>query len=169
MAEVGNMAQVEEKVTKPRKKATKAKAAKPEPEKVEAAAAPEEAAPEQEPEQTNGAKAIDELEPATSVADEPLTGQQKIYKEREALTEKMMMGEVEKSKLAPEPQYLDAPIFPDAYCPRCGQKLSGNSKTGFKMSFYTHPFSPSITLGKPCDLKGKRLRAPVARMEIMND
>jgi hypothetical protein len=164
MVEVGNMAQVDvEEKPKKGKKAPKAQAAKAE--KVEAA-------PEQEPEQTNGAKTIDELEvteAASSTTEEPLTGQQKIYKDREALTEKMMMGEVEKSKLAPEPQYLDAPIFPDAYCPRCGQKLTGNSKTGFKMAFYTHPFSPSITLGKPCELKGKRLRAPVARMEIMED
>ena len=59
-------------------------------------------------------------------------------------------------------------IFPDAYCPKCGQKLSGNSKTGFKQAFYTHPFTPAITLGKPGELKGKRLRAPVARMEIVD-
>lgn len=161
MAEAtGNMGQVQEKPTKKGgKKAPKAQAkAKAEPEEVEAA-------PEQEPEQTNGAKTIDELE----VTEEPLTGMQKIYKDREDLSAKMMSGKAEESKLAPERQFIDAPIFPDAYCPRCGQKLTGNSKTGFKMSFYTHPFSPSITLGKPCDLKGKRLRAPVARMEIIED
>jgi hypothetical protein len=66
------------------------------------------------------------------------------------------------------PQFIDAPIFPDAYCPLCGQKLSGNSKTGFKMAFYTHPFTPAIALGKPCVLKGKRLRAPVVRMFIVD-
>ena len=167
----GNVAQVTDKEAKPRKKATKAKAEKPEPEKVETAAAPE-AAPE-----TNGEKQVDEL---VSTTDPEATGpaptgiQDQIYKDREDLTEKMLSGKVEvsgkveESKLAPAPQFIDAPIFPDAYCPKCGQKLSGNSKTGFKQSFYTHPFTPAIALGKPCELKGKKLRAPVARMEIID-
>jgi DNA repair exonuclease SbcCD ATPase subunit len=170
MAEVGNMAQVEEKPKKS-KKATKAKAAKSE----------VEAAPETAPEATNGAKKIDEVETVTEAVGstteatlpieeseaEP-TGMQKIYKDREDLTEKMMSGKAEEATLAGTARYIDAPIFPDAYCPLCGQKLSGNSKTGFKQSLYTHPFTPSIALGKPCELKGKRLRAPVARMEIID-
>jgi hypothetical protein len=84
----------------------------------------------------------------------------------------MMSGKVVEEgkllKLDTNPRFIDAPIFPDAYCPLCGQKLSGNSKTGFKLAFYTHPFTPSIALGKPCVLKGKRLRAPVVRMEIVD-
>ncbi|TDI15323.1 MAG: hypothetical protein E2P05_07225 [Acidobacteria bacterium] len=161
----GNMAQVSpaeagEKAApkKTKKTAPKAQAAKAE--KVETA-----------PEQTNGAKTIDELEPvgkvASSTTEEPLTGMDKIYKDREDLTEKMLSGQVEESVTIAQPQYIDAPIFPDAYCPKCGQKLSGNSKTGFKQSYYTHPFTPAIALGKPCELKGKKLRAPVARMEII--
>jgi len=166
MAEAtGNVAQVTDKESKKKAPKVKTKAAKPEPEKVEAA----EAAPEPT---TNGANKIDELEPVTEVAssttEEPLTGQQKIYKDREDLTEKMLGGKVEESTLAPPTQYIDAPIFPDAYCPRCGMKLSGNSKTGFKQAFYTHPFTPAIALGKPCELKGKKLRAPTARMEIVD-
>jgi|GEM_PF-3184964 len=181
MAEAtGNMAQVSpeeagEKPQKKTKKATKAKAAKPEPEKVETAAAPEtEAAPEPET-VTNGAKKIDQLEPPASTTEEvipaveeaaaPTTGiQEKIRKERQELSEKMYGGQ--ESKLA-VPQFIDAPIFPDAYCPKCGQKLSGNSKTGFKQAYYLHPFTPSIALGVPCELKGKKLRAPTARMEIV--
>jgi len=160
----GNVAQVTDKETKPRKKATKAKA-----EKVETAAAPE-AAPETNGEQqaVRGPEAPEATSPA------PTGIQDQIYKDREDLTEKMLSGKVEvsgkveESKLAPAPQFIDAPIFPDAYCPKCGQKLSGNSKTGFKQSFYTHPFTPAIALGKPCELKGKKLRAPVARMEIID-
>lgn len=160
MVETGNMAQVDVEEKPKGKKAPKAQAAK---------AKKAETAPEQEPEQTNGAKKIDELETATEVArEEPLTGQQKIYKDREDLAAKMLGGKVEESTLAPPTRYIDAPIFPDAYCPKCGMKLSGNSKTGFKQAFYTHPFTPSIALGKPCELKGKRLRAPVARMEIVD-
>lgn len=163
--ETGNVAQVTEKETKPRKKAaTKAKAEKPEPEKVETAAAPE-AAPE-----TNGEKQVDELVPEVEATPAPApTGiQDRINKEREQLAGKMYGGQVEETKLDTTPRYIDAPIFPDAYCPLCGQKLSGNSKTGFKMAFYTHPFTPAIVLGKPCVLKGKRLRAPVVRMEIVD-
>ena len=155
----GNMAQVDVEKPKKGKKLPKAQAAKAEvePEKVEAA-----------PEETNGAKKIDELETVTERKEEPLTGQQKIYKDREDLAEKMLGGKVEESTLAPPTRYIDAPIFPDAYCPKCGMKLSGNSKTGFKQAYYTHPFTPAIALGKPCELKGKRLRAPVARMEIVD-
>jgi len=167
----GNVAQVTDKETKPRKKATKAKAEKPEPEKVETAAAPE-AAPE-----TNGEQQVDELVSTTeeaipvqeaTPAPAPTGIQDRINKEREELTGKMMSGKVEETKLDTSPRYIDAPIFPDAYCPLCGQKLSGNSKTGFKMAFYTHPFTPAIALGKPCVLKGKRLRAPVVRMDIVD-
>ena len=165
----GNMAQISPEEAGEQKKPRKApkaktKAAKPEPEKVEAA----EAAPGPEP-TTNGANKIDELEPE---AVEDPTGpeiQEKIRKERQELAEKMLSGKVEEGKLLKvTPQYIDAPIFPDAYCPRCGMKLSGNSKTGFKQAFYTHPFTPAIALGKPCELKGKKLRAPTARMEIVD-
>ena len=177
----GNMAQVSpeeagEKPQKKTKKAPKAKAAKPEPEKV--------AAPEAEP-TTNGAKKIDELEPqASSTTEEVLPAveeaaapttapttereiNEKIQKDRQELNQKMFGGQVEEATLAGQPRFIEASIFPDAYCPLCGQKLSGNSKTGFKQAFYLHPFTPSITLGKPCELKGKRLRAPTARMEIV--
>jgi len=165
----GNVAQATDKETKPRKKATKAKAEKPEPEKVETAAAPE-AAPE-----TNGEQQVDELVNAIPVeeptpAPAPTGTQEKIAKERQDLVGKMMSGEVEEGKLLKldtSPKFIDAPIFPDAYCPLCGQKLSGNSKTGFKMALYTHPFTPAIALGKPCVLKGKKLRAPVVRMEVV--
>jgi len=165
----GNVAQVTDKETKPRKATkAKAKAEKPEPE-VETAAVPE-AAPE-----TNGEQQVDELEaiPVQEATPAPApTGiQDQINKEREELTGKMMSGKVEEGKilkLDTSPKFIDAPIFPDAYCPLCGQKLSGNSKTGFKMAFYTHPFTPAIALGKPCVLKGKRLRAPVVRMEIVD-
>lgn len=169
----GNVAQATDAVKKSTKKATKAKA-KPEPEKVETAAAPEpEAAPE-----TNGEEQVNELvkspieeriaveEPTPAPA--PTGVQEKIAKDREELTGKMMSGQVEGAKLDTSPRYIDAPIFPDAYCPLCGQKLTGNSKTGFRMALYTHPFTPAIALGKPCVLKGKSLRAPVVRMEIVN-
>jgi hypothetical protein len=175
----GNMAQIspEEAGEQPQrktKKATKTKAAKPA-EKVETAAAPE---PEAAPVTTNGANKIDELEPEVSSttketlpAVEDPTGpgiQEKIRKERQELAEKMLSGKVDEGKLLKvTPQYIDAPIFPDAYCPKCGMKLMGNSKTGFKQSVYVHPFTPAIALGKPCELKGKKLRAPVARMEII--
>jgi len=171
----GNVAQATEKETKPPRKTTKAKAEKPEPEKVETAAAPE-AAPE-----TNGEQQVDELVstteetlavPEATPAPAPTGIQDKINKEREELTGKMMSGQVEEGKLlklSTSPQFIDAPIFPDAYCPLCGQKLSGNSKTGFKMAFYTHPFTPAIALGKPCVLKGKKLRAPVVRMFVVEE
>ncbi len=179
----GNMAQVSpeeagEQPQKKTKKATKAKAAKPEPEKAKAAKPEPEkvAAPEAEP-TTNGANKIDELEPpaedaipAVEEAAAPTTEREineKIQQERQDLTQKMMGGQVEEATLAGGPRFIEASIFPDAYCPLCGQKLSGNSKTGFKQAFYLHPFTPSITLGKPCELKGKRLRAPTARMEIV--
>jgi len=169
----GNVGQVTDqeaggrKVTKAK---AKAKAAKAEPEKVETAAAPE-AAPE-----TNGEKQVDELVsteetltvPEATPAPAPTGIQDRINKEREQLAGKMYGGQVEETKLDTIPRYIDAPIFPDAYCPLCGQKLSGNSKTGFKLAFYTHPFTPAIVLGKPCVLKGKRLRAPVVRMEIVD-
>ncbi len=163
----GNVAQVTDKETKPRKKATKAKAEKPEPEKVETAAAPE-AAPE-----TNGEQQVDEIpvQEATP-APAPTGTQEKIAKDRQDLVGKMMSGQVEEGKLLKldtTPRFIDAPIFPDAYCPLCGQKLAGNSKTGFKMALYTHPFTPAIALGKPCVLKGKKLRAPIVRMEVVDD
>ncbi|MEE8591544.1 MAG: hypothetical protein V3T35_09505 [Spirochaetia bacterium] len=177
----GNMAQVSpeeagEKPQKKTKKASKAKAAKPEPEKAKAAEPEPEkvAAPEAEP-TTNGANKIDELEPqaipAVEEAAAPTTEREineKIQKERQEQTQKMFGGQVEEATLAGGPRFIEASIFPDAYCPLCGQKLSGNSKTGFKQAFYLHPFTPSITLGKPCELKGKRLRAPTARMEIVD-
>lgn len=165
----GNVAQATDKeVKKSTKKATTAKAAKPEPEKVEAA-------PE-----TNGEKQVDELIPTTeeaipvqeaTPAPAPTGIQEKIAKERQDLVGKMMSGQVEEGKLLKldtAPRFIDAPIFPDAYCPLCGQKLAGNSKTGFKMALYTHPFTPAIALGKPCLLKGKKLRAPVVRMEVVD-
>ena len=167
----GNVAQATEK--KSTKKATKAKAAKPEPEKVETAAAPEpEAAPE-----TNGEQQVDELVNAIPVeeptpAPAPTGTQDKIAQDRQELVGKMMSGQVEEGKLLKldtTPRFIDAPIFPDAYCPLCGQKLAGNSKTGFKMALYTHPFTPAIALGKPCILKGKKLRAPVVRMDVVDD
>lgn len=163
----GNVGQVTDKETKPRKKATKAKAEKPELEKVETAAAPE-ADPE-----TNGEKQVDELvgtipEVEATPAPAPTGIQDQINQEREALAGKMFGAKVEETKSDTPLKYIDAPIFPDAYCPLCGQKLSGNSKTGFKMAFYTHPFTPAIVLGKPCVLKGKKLRAPVVRMEIVD-
>jgi len=158
----GNVAQVTETKKKATKSKAKAKAAKPEPEKVETAAAPEpEAAPE-----TNGEKQVEELK--TEEAAPPTTEREineKIEEERREHTQKMFGGQVEKT--AGQPKFIEASIFPDAYCPLCGQKLSGNSKTGFKQAFYVHPFSPSISLGKPCELKGKQLRAPTARMEIV--
>jgi len=167
----GNVAQSTDKeVKKSTKKATTAKAAKPEPEKVETAAAPE-AAPE-----TNGEQQVDELVNAIPVeeatpAPAPTGTQEKIAKERQDLVGKMMSGQEEGKllKLDTAPRYIDAPIFPDAYCPLCGQKLAGNSKTGFRMALYTHPFTPAIALGKPCVLKGKKLRAPVVRMEVVDD
>jgi len=168
----GNVGQVTDEETK--KAAKSRKAPKTKPKKVKVAAPEAEAAPGPEP-TTNGASKIDELEPVTEVAssttEEPLTGMQKIYKDREDLTEKMLSGKVEEGKilkLDTSPRFIDAPIFPDAYCPLCGMKLSGNSKTGFKQAFYTHPFTPAIALGKPCELKGKKLRAPTARMEIVD-
>jgi len=174
----GNMAQISPEEAGEQKKTRKApkvktKAAKPEPEKVETAAASEPAAaPEPETPTTNGAKKIDALEPETIPAVEDPTGpgiQEKIRKERQELAEKMLAGKVDEGKLLKvTPDYIDAPIFPDAYCPRCGMKLSGNSKTGFKQAFYLHPFTPAIALGKPCELKGKKLRAPTARMEIVD-
>ncbi len=174
----GNVAQVTDKETKAKggKKNTKAKAkAKPEPEKVETAAAPEpEAAPE-----TNGEKQVEELV-TESTTEETIPAEtavptterainEKIQQDRQELTQKMYGGQVEEATLTGKPSFIEASIFPDAYCPLCGQKLSGNSKTGFKQAFYTHPFSPSITLGRPCELKGKQFRAPVARMEIVED
>jgi hypothetical protein len=169
----GNVAAVTDKEAGGRKTTkAKAKVEKPEPEKVETAAAPE-TAPE-----TNGEKQVEELVgstteetlavPEATPAPAPTGIQEKIYKDREDLAGKMMSGKVEETKLDTSPRFIDAPIFPDAYCPLCGQKLSGNSKTGFKLAFYTHPFTPSIALGKPCVLKGKRLRAPVVRMEIVD-
>jgi hypothetical protein len=174
----GNVAQTTDKEAGGRKTTkAKAKAAKPEPEKVETAAAPEaEAAPE-----TNGEQQVDELvteeetlkvpeRPEATPAPAPTGIQEQISKDRQDLVGKMMSGQEEGQllKLDTSPQFIDAPIFPDAYCPLCGQKLSGNSKTGFKMAFYTHPFTPAIALGKPCVLKGKRLRAPVVRMFIVD-
>ena len=167
----GNVAQSTDKeVKKSTKKATKA-AAKPEPEKVETAAAPE-AAPE-----TNGEQQVEELVNAIPVeeptpAPAPTGTQEKIAKDRQELVGKMMSGQVEEGKLLKldtTPRFIDAPIFPDAYCPLCGQKLAGNSKTGFKMALYTHPFTPAIALRKPCILKGKKLRAPVVRMDVIDD
>lgn len=182
-ATTGNMAQVSPEEAGEQKKTRKApkvktKAAKPEPEKVETAASPEPAAAPEPETPTNGAKKIDALEPEVSSTTEETipavedpTGpgiQEKIRKERQELAEKMLAGKVEEGKLLKvTPQYIDAPIFPDAYCPKCGQKLTGNSKTGFKQAYYLHPFTPSIALGVPCELKGKKLRAPVARMEIV--
>jgi len=170
----GNVAAVTDKEAGGRKTTkAKAKAAKPEPEKVETAAAPEpEAAPE-----TNGEKQVEELvttsttEETIPVEDAPAPTteraiNEKIQKDRQEHTQKMFGGQVEEATQA-GPRFIEASIFPDAYCPLCGLKLSGNSKTGFKMAFYTHPFSPSISLGKPCELKGKQLRAPTARMEIV--
>ncbi len=162
----GNVAQSTDKETKPPKKATKAKAAKPEPEKVETAAAPE-AAPE-----TNGEQQVEELVEEATPAPAPTGTQEKIAQDRQELVGKMMSGQVEEGKLLKldtTPRFIDAPIFPDAYCPLCGQKLAGNSKTGFKMALYTHPFTPAIALGKPCILKGKKLRAPVVRMDVVDD
>jgi len=166
----GNMGQVPVEKKKPTKKATKAKA-KPEPEKVETAAAPEpEAAPE-----TNGEKQVEELVSESPVeeatpAPAPTGVQEKIAQDRQELTQKMMSGKTEQPQLVSEKiLFIDAPIFPDAYCPLCGQKLAGNSKTGFKMALYTHPFTPAIALGKPCVLKGKKLRAPTVRMEIVQE
>jgi hypothetical protein len=172
----GNVAQTTDKEAGGRKTTkAKAKAAKPEPEKVEAAAAPEaEAAPE-----TNGEQQVDELAsteetlavPEATPAPAPTGIQEQIAQDRQELVGKMMSGKVEEGKLLKldtNPRFIDAPIFPDAYCPLCGQKLSGNSKTGFKMAFYTHPFTPAIALGKPCVLKGKKLRAPVVRMYVVD-
>ncbi len=169
----GNVAQATDKETKPPRKSTKAKAKaeKPEPEKVETAAAPE-AAPE-----TNGEQQVEELVNAIPVeeptpAPAPTGTQEKIAQGRQELVGKMMSGQVEEGKLLKldtTPRFIDAPIFPDAYCPLCGQKLAGNSKTGFKMALYTHPFTPANALGKPCVLKGKKLRAPIVRMEVVDD
>ena len=106
----GNMAQISpeeagEKPQKKTKKASKAKAAKPEPEKAKAAKPEPEkvAAPEAEP-TTNGANKIDELEPqASSTTEEvipaveeaaaPTTEREineKIQKERQEQTQKMV-------------------------------------------------------------------------------
>ncbi len=168
----GNVGAVTDKEAGGRKVAkAKAKVEKPEPEKVETAAAPE-AAPE-----TNGEKQVDELVASTedaipveeaTPAPAPTGVQEQINKDRQGLVGNMMSGKVEETKLDTSPRYIDAPIFPDAYCPLCGQKLAGNSKTGFKMALYTHPFTPAIALGKPCILKGKKLRAPIVRMEIVD-
>ncbi len=165
----GNVAAVTDKEAGGRK-ATKAKAKveKPEPEKVETAAAPE---PEPA---TNGEKQVEELvtkETVEEAAPEPTTERainEKIQKDRQEQTQKFYGGKVDEATLAGQPRFIEASIFPDAYCPLCGQKLSGNSKTGFKQAFYVHPFTPSIALGKPCELKGKKLRAPTARMEIVD-
>ena len=177
----GNVAAVTDKEAGGRK-ATKAKAKveKPEPEKVETAAAPEaEAAPE-----TNGEQQVEELvsteetlkvpeRPEATPAPAPTGIQEQIAKERQDLVGKMMSGqpidEGKLLKLDTAPQFIDAPIFPDAYCPLCGQKLTGNSKTGFRLALYTHPFTPAIALGKPCVLKGKKLRAPVVRMFVVEE
>lgn len=183
----GNVAQVTDKETKETKKKTtrtkaKAKAAKPEPEKVEAVAPEPEPAAEPEPE-TNGEKQVEELvtteatdsttKATIPVEEAPPTTErainEKIQKDRQEQTQKMFGGQVEEAQLEGTPRFVEASIFPDAYCPLCGLKLSGNSKTGFKQAFYVHPFAPSITLGKPCELKGKKLRAPTARMEIVED
>ena len=165
----GNVAQTTDKEAGGRKTTkAKAKVEKPEPEKVETAAAPE-AAPE-----TNGEKQVEETlaVPEATPAPAPTGIQEQIAQDRQDLVGKMMSGEpVEEGKLLKldtNPRFIDAPIFPDAYCPLCGQKLSGNSKTGFKMAFYTHPFTPAIALGKPCVLKGKKLRAPVVRMYVVD-
>jgi len=158
----GNVAQVTETKKKATKSRAKAKTQKSEPEKVEVETA---AAPEPEP-TTNGEKQVEEL----VTAPEPTTERainEKIEEERKEHTQKMFGGQVEEA--AKGPSFIEASIFPDAYCPLCGQKLSGNSKTGFKQAFYVHPFSPSISLGKPCELKGKKFRAPVARMEIVEE
>lgn len=166
----GNVAAVTDKEAGGRKTTkAKAKVEKPEPEKVETAAAPEaEAAPE-----TNGEQQVDELAaPEATPAPAPTGIQEQIAKDRQDLAGKMMSGqpidEGKLLKLDTNPRFIDAPIFPDAYCPLCGQKLTGNSKTGFRLALYTHPFTPAIALGKPCVLKGKKLRAPVVRMEVVD-
>lgn len=65
----------------------------------------------------------------------------------------------------PDPKGMEVQIFGTVYCPKCGLPLQGHCPTGLRPQFYSHPFTESAILRRPCDLKGKKYKPSTVFLE----